>query len=93
MIPLFAVAAPVELDPAGPSLHLGASRRKNNAGEVSAVAVAYLIIHFLRSLPECAGLTAIVRSDNLSTVQLAQLQARASGRVAAQGVSSSADGL
>ena len=31
MIPLFAVAAPVELDPGGPSLLLGASRRTNNA--------------------------------------------------------------
>ena len=79
VIPLFAVAAPVDLDPGGPSLHLEASRRTNNAGEVSAVAVAYLIIHFLRSLSERAGLPAIVRSDGLTTVQLVQLRARASG--------------
>ena len=37
LIPLFACAAPVELDPVGSSLHLGASRKTNNAGEVSAV--------------------------------------------------------
>ena len=43
------------------------------------VAVAYSVIHFLRSLPECAGLPAIVRSDSLTTIQLVQLQARASG--------------
>ena len=49
----------------------------NNAGEVSAVAVVYLVIHFLRSLPECAGLPAMVRSDSLATIQLVQLQARA----------------
>ena len=79
MIPLFAVAAPVELNPGGLSLHLGASRRTNNAGEVSAVAVACLIIHFLRSLPVCAGFPAIVRSNSLTTVQPVQLQARASG--------------
>ena len=63
----------------GPSLHLGASCRTNNAGEVSAVAVAYLKIDFLRSLPECTGLPATVRIDSLTTVQLVQLQARASG--------------
>ena len=79
LVPLFACAAPVELDPAGPSLHLGASRRINNAGEVSAVTAAFLVIHFLRSLPGCAGLPAIVRSDSLTTLQLVQLQARASG--------------
>ena len=62
----------VALDPAGPSLHLGACRRTNNA-------VAYLIIRFLRSLPECAGLPVIVRSHSLTTIQLVQLQARASG--------------
>ena len=41
--------------------------------------MAYLIIHFLRSLQECADLPAIVRSDCLTTVQLVQSQARASG--------------
>ena len=79
MSPLFAVAAPVVLDPAGPSLHLGASRSTVNAQEVSTVAVAYLIIHFLRSPPECAALPAFVTSDSLTAVQLVQLQATASG--------------
>ena len=62
LIPLFACAAQVELDPAGPSLHLGASRRTNNAGEVSAVTVPFFwSFTFFRSLPGCAGLPAIVR--------------------------------
>ena len=56
LIPLFACAAPVELDPAGASLHLGASRRTNNAGEVSAVTVAFLVIHFFAQSSRVCGM-------------------------------------
>ena len=50
LIPLFACAAPV------PSLHLGASRRTNNAGEVSAVTVAFLVIHFCAQSSRVCGI-------------------------------------